>query len=119
MIPQVTNNLWFPAACGNGCDHTSSEKISGWEPKPAYPWAPTTTGYTGFIKPFWFGANASGLDNDDTLALIARHAVGGYGWQQGGGGVVGTGDAQLAAASTHVVDHLNAVGNPNHTVVFV
>jgi hypothetical protein len=76
-------------------------------------------GYTGYIKPFWFGANASGLDSDDTLALISRHAVAGYGWQQGGGGSVGTGDAQLAAASTHVTDYLAASGNPNATVVFV
>lgn len=41
---QVTNNDWEPAGCGNGCDHTSSQKTSGWEPKPPFPWGPTVTG---------------------------------------------------------------------------
>jgi hypothetical protein len=41
------------------------------------PWPPAAAGFTGYIKPFWFGANSSGLDSLDTLALIGRHAVGG------------------------------------------
>lgn len=118
------DDVWDPVACGSGCDHVASQKTSGWQPQPAPAppaWLPTTTGWTGFIKPFWFGANASGLDSADTLALISRHAVGGYGWQTGhpGGGSVGVGEELLAQAATNLWGHLNDVGNPNKTVLFV
>lgn len=43
----------------------------------AVSWPASAEGYTGKVKPFWFGANASGLDSDETLALIAKHTVGG------------------------------------------
>lgn len=40
--------------------------------------------YTGFsvFPALWFGANATGLDSTAQLALIARHSIAGYGWQQ-------------------------------------
>lgn len=41
-------------------------------------WPATTEGFTGKVKTFWFGANESGLDSEETLALIAKHTVGGY-----------------------------------------
>lgn len=31
------DNLWLPRACGAGCDHTSSNKTSGWVPGPLPP----------------------------------------------------------------------------------
>lgn len=115
---QRKDGVWMPRTCGDECDHTSANKTAGWLPQ-RIPWPPAVVGYTGFIKPFWFGANSSGLDCPETLALIGRHSVAGYGWQQGGGGVVGTGEVQLAAASTHVADYLASIGNPNSTVLFV
>jgi hypothetical protein len=72
------------------------------------------------IKPFWFGANPTGLDDKETLALIAKHTVGGYGWQTGGvdadSSSVGRGDANGAAAVTHARDYLAAVNNTETTV---
>lgn len=113
------DGVWAPTACGNGCDHTAANKTAGWLPYTV-PWAPTVTGYTSRIKPFWFGANASGLDNRDTLALLAAHAVAGYGWQTGGGGgdSVGRGEEWQSAATTNVRAYLNEVNNPNNTVIF-
>lgn len=81
-------------------------------------WLPSTLPW-GKPKVFWFGANSSGLDSRETLALIARHAVGGYGWQTGhpGGGTIGTGEMLQAAAATHLLDYLQEVGN-NSTQIF-
>lgn len=116
------DGVWAPRACGAGCDHAAANKTAGWAPGPApapspvppppgLAWKPSALPW-GRIKAFWFGANASGLDSPDTLALIARHAVGGYGWQTGhqGGGTVGTGEELQAQASTHLRDYLDAVG---------
>lgn len=113
------DGVWVPRACGSGCDHTSANKTSGWMPYTV-PWAPAERGFTSRIKPFWFGANASGLDNPDTLALLSRHAVAGYGWQTGhpGGGTQGMGEEWQTEATTHLQDYLGSVGNPNGTVVF-
>jgi hypothetical protein len=115
------DNVYAPRGCGAGCDHTSANKTSGWVPPPPPPppvWLPTLLPW-GRPKVFWFGANASGLDSPETLALIARHAVGGYGWQTGhpGGGTVGTGEMLQAAAATHLADFLDAAGN-NSTQIF-
>ena len=108
--------------CGAGCGHTSAAKTGGWVPPPPPPrlaWPPSAAGWTGFVKPMWFGANASGLDSDETLALMARHAVAGYGWQQGhpGGGSPGREDALLAAAATHARDFFSRTNAS--TVLFV
>jgi len=72
----------------------------------------------------WFGANSSGLDAQDTLALISRFRLGTYGWQQGTGGLapgqsLGQGDAFLAAAAMHLSDYLDAAGQQgaNRTLV--
>ena len=100
------DDVWAPQDCGAGCDHVSARKVAGWA--PAVPvWPPAAAGWGGKLKPTWFGANASGLDVDETLALLARHAVAGYGWQQGhaGGGAVGRGEALLAAAATNARDY--------------
>jgi hypothetical protein len=82
--------------------------------------------YDGFahFPTLWFGANASGLDNETTLALVARHALAGYGWQQG---TNATGfrhcEAQGAAAATRLADYLAAhpppPGGPPPPPVFV
>ena len=82
-------------------------------------WPPTNAGYTPKIKTFWFGANHTGLDAPETLALMARHAVAGYGWQTGGVGAesVGRGEANGAAAVAYARDYMESVGN-NHTVLF-
>ena len=50
---------------------------------------------------------------------MARHAVAGYGWQQGhpGGGSPGREEALLAAAATHARDYFNEVNAS--TVLFV
>jgi hypothetical protein len=90
------DNVYAPRPCGVGCDHTSANKTAGWVPAPPPPlpvWLPSLLPW-GKPKAFWFGANSSGLDSQDTLALLARHAVAGYGWQTGhpGGGTVGTGE---------------------------
>lgn len=69
----------------------------------------------------------SGLDSADTLALIAKHRVGVYGWQQGTGGLVpgqnlGDGDAYLSSAATHLSDYLDALpgqAGANRTLVGV
>ena len=115
------DDVYAPRACGAGCDHTSANKTSGWEPQPPPPlptWLPALLPW-GKPKVFWFGANASGLDSEDTLALLARHAVAGYGWQTGhqGGGTPGVGEELQAAAATHLSDYLDAVGN-NSTAIF-
>ena len=49
-------------------------------------WLPASEGWTGFVKPFWFGANANGPSSEATLKVMSKHAVSGYGWQQGGQG---------------------------------
>jgi hypothetical protein len=68
----------------------------------------------------WFGANASGLDSDETLALMARHAVAGYAWQQGHGpgrSRFGREEALLAAAAAHARDYFTRADAS--TVLFV
>jgi hypothetical protein len=72
----------------------------------------------------WFGANTSGLDSRDTLELIARHRVAGYGWQQGTGTLspgenLGRGEVYGAEAATHLTDYLSLTGGANRTLVFV
>lgn len=115
------DGVWAPAPCGGGCDHVAANRSSGFSPG-ALTWAPARAGFASRVKPLWFGANASGLDSPDTLALLGAHAVAGYGWQQGGpassAGAVGLGEAWQTAATTHLADHLRSVGNPNGTVVF-
>lgn len=107
------DGTWAPRACGAGCDHASANKTAGWVPAPSpAQWLPLALPW-GKPKAFWFGANASGLDSADTLALLARHAVAGYGWQTGhaGGGTPGTGEMLQAAAATHLADYLDALNN--------
>jgi hypothetical protein len=104
-----TDNITNFRACGAGCGHTSAQKTSGWVPPPPPPplvWPPLAAGWTGTIKPMWFGAGVT-LQSDETLALMSRHAVAGFGWQQGhpGGGSVGREEALLAAAATHARDY--------------
>jgi hypothetical protein len=59
-----------------------------------------------------FGANATGLDSDATLALMARHSVGGYGWETGGVTTapiaVGRGEAYGSSAVAHARDYMEA-----------
>lgn len=101
-----TDGVWAPQPCGAGCGHVAANKTAGWQPPAPPAWPPTLAGWsTGLIKPMWFGAGAGPLRPEATLGLMARHAVAGYGWQQGGGSKVGTGDAALAAASQRAVDY--------------
>ena len=117
------DNITNFVGCGSNCGHTSAQKTAGWAPFVPTPpaWTPSLMGWTGFVKPFWFGANSSGLDSDATLALMARHAVAGYGWQQGhtGGGRVGREEALLAAAATHARDYFARADVNASTVLFV
>lgn len=112
-----TDGAWEPQ--GAAVDHVAGRKV---EPLV---W-PVTGGYER-LPVMWFGANSTGLDNADTLALIAKHNVGAYGWQQGTGGLapganLGDGDAFLASAATHLSDFLDAQPNQagaNRTLVTV
>jgi hypothetical protein len=65
---------------------------------PAFPFPPPPS--SGAFPALWFGANASGLDSGETLALLRRSALVVYGWQQG---TARTGfahaEAQLSAAA--------------------
>ena len=81
--------------------------------------------YDGFDRfpALWFGANASGLDNSSQLALVARHSLAGYGWQQG---VNRTdyrhGETSLAQAAVHLADFVTESGqtaNATPTKTFV
>eukprot|EP00040_Diaphanoeca_grandis_P023212 m.125889 g.125889 ORF g.125889 m.125889 type:complete len:421 (+) comp29163_c0_seq1:61-1323(+) len=84
-------------------------------------WIPSEQGYTGFIKPVWFGANSSGLDSEAQLALMAKFAVAGYGWQTGnptGGSLdVGRGDAWSGSAVTNARNYMDSIGN-SKTMLF-
>ena len=92
-------------------------------PPPTAPtaavWQPSTTGFTGKIKTFWFGASPNGLVPQETLELMAKYDVAGYGWQTGGVDAtsVGRGEANGAAAITYIRDYLASVQN-THTTVF-
>jgi hypothetical protein len=114
------DGVWAPRACGSGCDHTSANKTSGWTPGSGVVWPPAAKGFTPRVKTFWFGANASGIDSPETLALLARHDVAGYGWQTGhpGGGEVGLGEMWQAEATLNLRTYLDSIGNPNQTVPF-
>ena len=83
-------------------------------------WLPSHAGYTSTIKAFWFGANASGLDSMETLELMSRHAVAGYGWQTGhDGSAVGQGEAFQAAAVAHARAHMDEhQSHANATMLF-
>jgi len=81
---------------------------------------PIQNGFDAFPI-MWFGANTSGLDSVETLELISKHRVGGYGWQQGTGDLsktVGLGETHLVSAATHLRDYLSSK-ELNNTLVFV
>jgi hypothetical protein len=112
-----TDGAWEPLTGAAG--HTAGQKV---EP-PTLPVWPVQDGFAR-LPVMWFGANTSGLDNPDTLALLARHRVAGYGWQQGTGtlspaGNVGRGEVHLAAAATHLADYLAANNSSSNPLVFV
>ena len=99
------DGAWQPV--GGAAAHFAGRKVS----PPAWP---ITDGFER-LPTLWFGANASGLDSAATLALIGRHSMGVYGWQQGSstfapGQGLGAGDALLAAAATHLGDYIAAAG---------
>lgn len=113
-----TDNAWEPEF--NADFHISGQKVI---PKPPLTW-PFSDGFLR-VNAMWFGANSSGLDNEDTLSLISRHRIGTYGWQQGTGALMpgqnlGDGDSYLAAAGTHLSDYLDMQPGqnfPNRTLV--
>jgi len=95
---------------------------------PQWPalWLPSSRGYTEQPKVFWFGANSTGLDSESNLALLARHAVAGYGWEQGwkspsppspAPGAIGHGDQWGADAVAHARAYLDRIG-AKHTMLF-
>jgi hypothetical protein len=101
-----TDGAWQPEY--EAAEHEAGQKVT---PQPPLAW-PITDGFER-LPTMWFGANVSGLDNEDTLALIARHRLGVYGWQQGTttltpGQNLGDGDAYLSSAATHLADFLDA-----------
>jgi hypothetical protein len=117
-----TDGAWVPLTGAVG--HVAGRKV---QPSAPLPW-PVQDGYDR-LPVMWFGANTSGLDSQATLELIARHRVGGYGWQQGTGTLqpkdnLGRGEVHLSMAATHLTDYLsrttaNASSNSNSTLVFV
>lgn len=74
------------------------------------PW-PVADGFAR-LPTMWFGSNVSGSDAPAQLALIARHRLGVYGWQQSTAANpaanLGAGDAFQAAAAAHLADYLDA-----------
>ena len=103
-----TDGAWQP-------EYGATAHVSGQKTQPPVPlvW-PVQDGFDN-LPVMWFGANVSGLDNIDTLALIARHRIGCYGWQQGTGFLapganLGDGDAYLSSAATHLSDFLGGAG---------
>jgi hypothetical protein len=97
-----------------GTGHVSGNK-TGLPPFPiVLPYWPSN----GFkhLQVAWFGANATGLDITSTLALIAKHDVGMYGWQQAGNAAHG--EAVLSATAAHLTDYLQSIKN-NNTIVAV
>lgn len=112
-----TDGAWVPLTGAVG--HVAGRKVAA--PTPV-PW-PVQDGFER-LPVMWFGANTSGLDSQDTLALIARHRIGGYGWQQGTGTLqpqdnLGRGEVHLAMAATHLADYLDSQALANATLVFV
>ena len=115
-----TDGAWQP-------EYDAPYHASGQKTQPPVPlvW-PISNGFER-LPVMWFGANVSGLDNAATLALIARHSIGVYGWQQGTGALVpgqnlGDGDAYLSSAATHLSDYLDALpsqAGANRTLVGV
>ena len=113
-----TDGSWQPEF--NAAYHVSGQKII---PPPPLTW-PITNGFIS-LPTMWFGANSSGLDNSNTLALISKHRIGTYGWQQNTGALIpgqnlGDGDVYLAEAATHLSDYLNSISgqsSPNRTLV--
>ena len=112
-----TDGAWEPQ--GAAADHVAGRKTV------PLTW-PISDGFDK-LPVMWFGANATGLDNTDTLALIAKHSLGTYGWQQDTGALspgqnLGDGDAYLASAATHLSDYLDALPSQaggNRTLVAV
>lgn len=107
------DNAWQPEYGAQY--HTSGQKAV---PPPPLLW-PISDGFQR-LPIMWFGANVSGLDNDDTLTLISKHRIGVYGWQQGTGGLIpgqnlGDGDAYLSSAATHLSDFLDTLPNQTDT----
>jgi hypothetical protein len=103
-----TDGAWQP-------EYSATAHVSGEKAQPPVPlvW-PVQDGFES-LPVMWFGANVSGLDNIDTLTLIARHRIGCYGWQQGTGSLapganLGDGDAYLSSAATHLSDFLGGAG---------
>lgn len=96
------------------CNPTGCGMVSGW--RVSSPWP--TDGFDR-LPTLWFGANETGLDSQDTLAMLGRHAVSGYAWQQGitthGGR---HSEVAQAEAAIHARDYLDSVGN-DRTVLFV
>ena len=126
-LPPGNQACWLFATCGSpevkpGCGggwwttYTLQGRAS------ARLWPPTAAGFTGKIKAMWFGANVTGLDTDETLALMAKHTVAGYGWETGGdtstSAAVGWGEAFGSAAVVHARDYMDSHNNSNGTVLF-
>ena len=115
-----TDGAWQP-------EYGAPYHAAGQKTQPPVPlvW-PISNGFER-LPVMWFGANVSGLDNAATLALIAKHGIGVYGWQQGTGALVpgqnlGDGDAYLSSAATHLSDYLDTLpsqAGANRTLVGV
>eukprot|EP01116_Phalansterium_solitarium_P013693 TRINITY_DN31098_c0_g1_i1.p1 TRINITY_DN31098_c0_g1~~TRINITY_DN31098_c0_g1_i1.p1 ORF type:complete len:426 (+),score=102.24 TRINITY_DN31098_c0_g1_i1:301-1578(+) len=91
--------------------------VNAFAPRPAAPPVWPVSGWGVPLPAMWFGANTSGFDSPETLALLSRHAVAGFGWQQGPT-AVGLGEVNLARAAMHARDYFDSVNN-THTLLFV
>ena len=86
-LPRPGSRLCQPAAWPSASSTVRALRTAtSSNPNIAAAWYPAAQGWTGKIKPFWFGANHTGLDSEATLALMSKHSVAGYGWQTGGAG---------------------------------
>jgi hypothetical protein len=108
----TATSLKITLACAAIASITSAGQVPAWT-------------YDGFARfpALWFGANVSGLDNPVQLALIAKHSLAGYGWQQGVNHTVYRhAETSLAQAAVHLSDFVAAnppSGNVTPTKVFV
>lgn len=78
--------------------------------------------YTGFYRfpSFYFGASeGTGVQSPQQLQFVARHALGGWGWQQGHGAKAhGESEGQQAAARLRAVAPRNSSAGPDALFVY-
>lgn len=84
--------------------------------------APPAWNYSGFVRfpAFYFGAaEGTGTQSAQELEFVARHALSGWGWQQGHGAKAhGEAEGQQAAARLRALAPLNFSASPDALFVY-